>query len=137
MASLPAVLGGSWSSQDMIATSNARGPILTWPASGSQPNPIGTVPDGVVQRGMPRWLPDGSGFLFVDAFGTGSWMVRLQKLSGETLDLKPVQSTGAGSMMFDYQEGHLLLATTEVSGRTVLTAEPFDAADVWSEGRGL
>ena len=132
MATVPGLLAGAWSRLDTIAASTVRGPILTWPASGTSPVPTGALPDGVVTRVLPRWLPDGTGFLFVDVMSNSSSVLRLQKMSSETLDVRPIQSSGAGSVSFDYQQGQLLLATTEPSGRTVLTAQPIDAA-TWGQ----
>jgi len=130
IAPLTSGSSGSWSTQDMlaVATTNA-GLVHVWPASSGVPAPIGNVPVGLVARVMPRWLPDGSGFLVVDNFGTGEWMLRFQKLSGETVDIKPFQSSGAGApaTTMDYQAGYLLLSTGEPSGRTVLTAQKLDA----------
>jgi serine/threonine protein kinase/Tol biopolymer transport system component len=113
---------------DLIVSQTVQGsPLMLWRPNSNEATPLGTLPEAVQVRVGPRWLPDGKRVLFLDVLGNGTWHLRASDLSGNTVDVRQVESSGAGSTGLDVQSGHLLLCVTEPSGRTVLTAQPFDA----------
>ena len=126
----------AWGPSDIVvAAGGVRSPLLGWPASGGQPARLGELPDGVVQRFLPRLLPDGKRVVFADGHGDGRITLRAQDLSGQnTMDVASFQTFGQGSSTFDYQSGHLLMCLTEASGRTILTAQPADPATLQVSG---
>jgi Tol biopolymer transport system component len=129
------LLTANWSSNDeIVATTGTPGTILVWSVSTARPTEITRPPAGIVTRMQPRWLPDGGSLLFIDAVGAGRWILRRQTRTGEVTDIRPVESTGGGLATLDFQAGHLLIATTDPTGRTVLTAQKFDPATAQVSG---
>jgi hypothetical protein len=129
LATLPLYGWGAWGPADTIlmATGAAR-PLYRLPAQGGPAEPIGVLPPGVRSRGVPSWLPGGQGFLFFDVTNPGQLSLMRAREGQEPQRIFDFESFGQGAASAVYQSGHLLLTATEPSGRTTLTAQPFDVA---------
>ena len=126
MASLPSFTSASWGPHDeILAATGGNRPLYRWSAAGGTASAVESLPEGVVARIQPRWLPGGKSFLFIDALGGGQFVIKMYRPDG-VRELKRFESSGPGSTAIDYQADKLLLISTERSGRTVLVAESFN-----------
>ena len=138
-ALLPAFGSGAWGSSDRIVVGiGPQRPLLRWQAGGT-PVADSALPGGVTGRAPFDWLPDGAGMLLVQAVNRGSPLsemsVAVETTTGEVRELMRLDVTAPIAATPLFRSGHLLLARIERSGRSLLTAQPFDPATLTLSGQ--
>jgi hypothetical protein len=133
MVSVQGVAFASWGPDEAIIASLGPGrPLVQWSAAGGAVNALRELETGVSTRVAPSWLPGDLGYLYMTGVGTGQYSI--QHVRGDRA-AKIAGFESAGPFTVHYRTGHLLLAATENSNRTVLTAQPFNPVTDQLSGR--
>ena len=142
-SSLPAVtLPGygaiAWNADDLIVSGGgANSPMHRWPVGGQ---PVADPPftEGVISRQPSDWFANGSALLVAQVRTGGTTndvFVAAETSDGRVRELTRVDSQNPALTTPLIRSGHLLLARIERSGRSILTAQRFDAATLTLSGQ--
>jgi Tol biopolymer transport system component len=135
MVTLPGFSGASWGSRDQIIAATGVGrPIFRWSAAGGSAEPIGVTSKDIVALAAPSWLPDDRGYLYVAAGGPGHGALMVQAPEREAQSIGEFEVPGTGQLSAHYRSGHLLVAASDPTARSVLTAQPFDLTTLRTTG---
>jgi len=134
---LPAYGAMVWGSDDrMVAGVGAQVPMHRWQAGGqSVPDP--PHPDGVILRQPFDWFANGA-LLVAEMRSAGTAnevLVVAQGHDGRVRELTRVDTVTPALTTSLIRSGHLLIARVERSGRSLLTAQPFDTDTMTLSGQ--
>jgi Tol biopolymer transport system component len=115
----------SWGPDDVILFSGPS-TLQKFSASVGKPEPASQLASDESAHGIPVWLPNRKGFLYLAAFGGGRFALNHQPLAGPASRVSVFDSTGGNTLTLDYRSGHVLLTRAESGGRVNLTAQPLD-----------
>ena len=143
VSSLPAVVlpgygAMVWGSGDrMVAGVGPQMPMHRWQAGGqSVPDPPN--PDGVILRQPFDWFANGAALLVAETRAAGTTnevLVVAQGDDGGVRELTRIDALTPASTTPLIRSGHLLIARVERSGRSILTAQPFDSETMTLSGQ--